>query len=133
MDWIENDSWKVWFIVTVYNICDTISRFASPLLLRCSQKTVHILVYSRIIFFVTTYLLALKIEPAWIFQSDWARILNTVLLALSHGFTSIVLVLVPMNCSEKQKGKGGELGGVSLLLGICIGCLLASFLMGNIV
>ena len=133
MDWITNPSWEVWFIVTIYNICDTISRFASPLLLRLSQRTILVLVYARVVFFVTTYLLALKIEPASIFQSDWARILNTIMLSLSHGVTSIVLVLVPMNCSDKHKSKGGMLGGISLLMGICIGCFLASFLMNNIV
>ena len=133
MDWITNPSWEVWFIVTIYNICDTISRFASPLLLRFSQRTILVLVYARVVFFVTTYLLALKIEPASVFQADWARILNTILLGLSHGFTSIVLILVPMNCSDKHKSKGGMLGGISLLMGVCIGCFLASFLMNNIV
>ena len=133
IDFIESNSWETWYIVTMFNVFDMTARFISPVLLRYPQRTIYIFVYSASILFVTTYLLALQIEPASIFQADWARSLNTAGLGFSHGLTSIVLVLVPMNCSEKQKGKGGELGGVSLLLGVCIGCLLAQTLMCNIV
>ena len=123
----------MWFTITLFHLADTIGRFFASPLLNCSKRTIYIIVYTRIIFFITSYVLTLQIEPASVFQADWARILNTFLFAFSQGFASIVLVFVPMSCSERQKGKGGELGGVSLLFGVAIGCLLASFLMTQIV
>ena len=86
----------------------------------------------RSLFVATVILFAYQAEPAWLFQSDAGRIINLVLFAFTQGICSLVLIHVPMSCSETNRAKGGELGGMSLLFGILIGCLFSSFLFNNL-
>ena len=99
MDSIDNPSWMIFTYIAVFNTCDTIGRFLTGSFLGCNRKLMLSLCYIRTILLVTTVLCAYKASPAWLFDADWFRMVNCILMGITNGlFGSVAVVFIPMSC-----------------------------------
>jgi hypothetical protein len=83
----ERESWYSIIIILLFNIFDTAGRFMGGKF-HLPGKTVMILAALRTIFVVSTTMVALKSSPEFIFGSDWFKISNMALFAISNGYVS---------------------------------------------
>lgn len=84
-------AWYGLFMVTVFNIFDTIGRSMGGMpLFSLPDKIVIVSSYCRAIFIVTFFLIAYKVSPSGLFgnDADWFKVLNMILFAFSNGFIS---------------------------------------------
>eukprot|EP00343_Euplotes_focardii_P007156 CAMPEP_0205819138 /NCGR_PEP_ID=MMETSP0206-20130828/1382_1 /ASSEMBLY_ACC=CAM_ASM_000279 /TAXON_ID=36767 /ORGANISM="Euplotes focardii, Strain TN1" /LENGTH=307 /DNA_ID=CAMNT_0053112353 /DNA_START=439 /DNA_END=1362 /DNA_ORIENTATION=+ len=91
-DFLGNSAADIaWFsvlMITVFNVFDTIGRFAGGSIQVLSPNTVFGLTITRLIFIPTSVLIQLNYSPDWIFQKDWFRILNMAIFAFTNGYNS---------------------------------------------
>ena len=127
---------KAWFsvlIITLFNVFDTIGRFAGGYKQLLSPNTLFSLTVFRLIFIPLFVLIQLNSTPAWIFQADWFRILNMALFALTNGYNStLAMIYGPGFTDDKSKETGGLIMSFHLVGGIFVGALIASFGMDKI-
>lgn len=81
-----------WFFLlnsTIFNVFDTIGRKAggSPKF-NWAPKTIKIISYSRIIWLATFLLVAFQVGPAWLFNSDWFKVVNIMAFSITNGFVA---------------------------------------------
>ena len=80
-------SWNCLLLGFTFNFFDTIGRkLAGVPALMASGKTVKILSALRFIATITFLLTAFEIGPSWLFWSDWFKLLNMAMFALSNGY-----------------------------------------------
>ena len=97
--WDNEDSWFVLLTLTLFNIGDTIGRYAASVTcLQISRKPTLILNYGRTIFCVFFFLTAFEIGPSWLFLSDWFKFLNLFVFAVTNGFVSSLCVIMTPDC-----------------------------------
>lgn len=126
-------AWFSLLMITCFNLFDTIGRFAGGYIQLFTPKTVFILTVVRLIFIPTFVLIQLNANPAWIFQSDWFRILNMALFALTNGYNSTLLMIYgPTLARDVDKERAGLFMSFHLVGGIFIGALIASFAMDKV-
>lgn len=97
--WDNEDSWFILTTLTLFNVCDTIGRYMAGL--TCSQlprKATVILNYLRVIFIATFMLTAFEVGPEWLFCSDWFKLTNIVLFAISNGWFSSLCAIYAPDC-----------------------------------
>lgn len=91
-----------------------------------SSKAVLALSYSRVIFIATSYLIDYKVAPSWLFQADWFKLLNMALFSFTNGYCGTQCAAkATTQASDNLKDVVGTFVGVSMTLGIVIGCLVA--------
>ena len=83
----NRDAWYQLTMVTTYNLFDTIGCELVNRWRICGKNTVWIPIALRGVFVFTMIWIGLDDkEPAWLFQSDWFRLLNMALFSLSNGY-----------------------------------------------
>lgn len=126
-------AWFAVLMITLFNLFDTIGRFAGGYKQIFTPNTVFALTVFRLIFIPTFVLIQVKANPAWIFQSDWFRIFNMALFALTNGYNStLCMIYGPTLVSDKNKERAGLIMSFHLVGGIFAGALIASFGMDKI-
>jgi len=126
-------AWFAVLMITTFNVFDTIGRFAGGYKQIFSPYTVFILTVTRLVFIPLFVLIQLNSDPASIFQSDWFRITNMALFALSNGYNSTLLMIYgPSMVEDENKERAGLLMSFHLVGGIFVGALIASFGMDKI-
>lgn len=122
-DKTEAGQWNLTTINLVFNILDTVGRtLGGKVILK--RRTVVALSLLRTIFIFTTLATAVQASPAWLFQSDWFRLLNLALFALSNGYVStLCTVLAPQMVSKDQQQQVGLFNSIFLCLGITLGSI----------
>eukprot|EP00347_Sterkiella_histriomuscorum_P017529 403348991 len=133
MDFIENvhleGAWTRQLFIFIFNIFDTVGRWlADKSFGQSSDRVVLVLTYLRVIFIATFLLIAFDEPPMWLFgsNSDWFKILNMILFAVSNGYCSTQLAIkAPSRAPDSIKEQVGTLIGLFITLGIFLGSLIA--------
>ena len=82
--------------------------------------------YIRVVFIATSYLINYNTAPSWLFQADWFKLLNMALFAFTNGYCGTQCAAKATTlASDNLKDVVGTFVGVSMTLGIVIGCLVA--------
>lgn len=91
LDKIQDDTeragWYDIIIILLFNVFDTVGRFMGGKF-HLPGKTVMLLSALRSVFVITTTLIAFDASPDFIFGSDWFKIANMALFAISNGYVS---------------------------------------------
>ena len=126
-------AWFSVLMITIFNIFDTIGRFLASWVRIFTPKTLLILTLFRLVFIPTSILIQLEHSPSWLFQSDWFRITNMALFALTNGYNStLCMIYGPSLANNLNKEKAGIIMSFNLVGGIFFGSLIASFGMNRI-
>ncbi|CAI2362582.1 unnamed protein product [Moneuplotes crassus] len=124
---------KAWFsviMITIYNLFDTIGRFAGGFVQILTSETLFYLTITRLVFIPTSVLVQLNSRPSWIFQSDWFRILNMALFAVTNGYNSTLCMMYgPSQTDKNSKERAGIIMSFHLLGGVFVGALISTFVM----
>ena len=123
LSFLRNFSENALFLITVFNIFDTIGRTLGGIerfIMR--EKFVIILTYARFIFIGTT------VGIAWSGHSglgaDWFILLNDMLFAITNGYcSSAAAVLAPRKAEQNKKEAVGIYVSLCLSFGIFAGSL----------
>ena len=125
--WKDEESLFILTTLTLYNIWDTVGRSAASW--KCSQiSTRWVLIgsYLRIIFVPIFFLIAFEVGPSWLFNSDWFKIVNLSIFALTNGWlSSLCAIMAPDAVKQSERGDIGALISPVLLAGITLGCCFA--------
>ena len=95
--WQNEDSYFILTTLTIFNIWDTIGRTAAGIkCMSLSRKATVCLNYARTIFIATFLLTAFEVGPAWLFYSDWFKLVNMSLFAFTNGWlSSLCCIMAP--------------------------------------
>mmetsp|Transcript_34011 Transcript_34011/g.41939 ORF Transcript_34011/g.41939 Transcript_34011/m.41939 type:complete len:135 (+) Transcript_34011:898-1302(+) len=93
--WEHEESWFVLFTLTLFNVFDTIGRSAASWkCMELSRKTTLVLNYLRTAFLPLIFAIAFEWGPAWLFNSDWFKLVNLALFAFTNGWLSSLCVIM---------------------------------------
>lgn len=111
----------------IFNVFDTIGRWAGgKKQLDLQISTVNISSYLRTLFIGTFLLTDFIAPPAWVWNTDWFKILNLVLFAFTNGYIStLCAVKAPGTVKETRRAIVGAYIGVFIGIGILLGSILA--------
>ena len=125
--WEKEDSYFILMTLTLFNVSDTVGRYAASVsCMQLGRPVTLLLAYLRGLFLITILLTAFEVGPDWLFNSDWWKILSESAFAFTNGWlTSLCIILAPMCVQEKERGGIGALISPVLLGGICLGTLIA--------
>ncbi|CAI2366910.1 unnamed protein product [Moneuplotes crassus] len=127
---LADQAWFSVIMITLYNFFDTIGRFAGGFVKIFSPTTIISLTITRLIFIPLSVLVQIGSTPSWIFESDWFRILNMAIFALTNGYNSTLCMVYGPSCTDKNsKERAGIIMSLHLVGGIFGGSLISSFLM----
>lgn len=125
-----NKSAKGWFnmtMITLFTLGDTLGRAMVNVWRPFNEKTIVFLTVGRAIFIFTGIAVQLCMSPAWIFQSDWFRIINMLLFAVMNGYNiSLIMLFGPQRVKTLDKERAGLIMNFNLIGGVCLGCFLAA-------
>jgi hypothetical protein len=131
-----NSSEKAWFnilMITIFSFGDTLGRFLAGPLKLFTSKTVVILTFGRLIFITSAVLVQKSVSPAWLFQSDWFKIVNIWLFAATNGYNMAVIMLFgPQKVKAIDKERAGLIMNFHLIGGVWIGTVFAAFVMEKV-
>lgn len=126
-------AWFAVLMITTFNVFDTIGRFAGGYKQIFTPSSVFTLTVFRLIFIPIFVLIQVKANPAWLFQSDWFRLFNMAIFALTNGYNStLCMIYGPSLVEDKNKERAGLLMSFHLVGGIFAGALVASFGMDKV-
>ena len=136
-DFLDNNSSREsWFdilMVTIYAVIDFIGRWQANWWVPFNPKTVIYLTLVRAIHFPLCIMIQLACPPAWLFQSDWFRILNVSIFGWTQGYnTALVMMYGPQQIKSNEKEKAGIIMNFHLMAGICLGTWIQAFGMKEI-
>ena len=83
ISFIKNESWQVWFIITLYNITDTISRFLTERWMILTTPTTILATLIRFIFIAFAFLSAYEVP---IFSNDFVKMINLLMIGFTNGY-----------------------------------------------
>jgi len=78
-------SWYDIIIILQFNVFDTIGRWLGGKL-HLSGKTIIAMSYLRVVFVVSTALIAVEASPGFLFGKDYFKVLNMMLFGISNGY-----------------------------------------------
>ena len=94
--------------------------------MQISRPATLILTYARSIFAVTFLLVAFEVGPSWIIDTDWFKIVNMALFALSNGWlNSLCVIKTPEYVPQEERGDIGALVNPVIVGGVLLGTALA--------
>ncbi|CAI2369597.1 unnamed protein product [Moneuplotes crassus] len=125
IDFFENQSWEVWFAISLFNFADTAGRYASELKVVLTENTTAVATLLRFIPIAFAFLSAYDIP---FFSHDVFKIANIILIGLSNGYVGNCQMVVAVNNSRvRDKGITSMFMSVFLIFGVTVGSLIASF------
>ncbi len=85
-----------------------------------------IITYSGIIFVATSFLIAFKERPQWLFGSDWFKITNMLLFSFWNGYCGAqCAVKAPSKAPDYLKETVGSFVGNFIPIGLMIGSFIS--------
>ena len=119
-----------WYNITslmINSSTDTFGRFIGGLKgFDLNRKTIAILSIGRIVFFGTFLLIAFETRPYWLFGADWFKLLNYFVFAFLGGYlNNLCCIKAPQTVKGKEKAQVGSFIGITISIGVLIGCLFA--------
>lgn len=127
---------KSWFnilMITIFSSGDSIGRYLAGVKQLFSHKTIIILSLARWIFFITSILIEVAVQPSFLFKSDWFRIVNMFLVSTTNGYVvSLIMMYGPQVVPQKDKERAGMVMNFYLIGGVVFGATIAAFGMSEI-
>ena len=121
----SNSSRESWFdisMVTIYAVIDFIGRWMANCFVPFTPRSLLYFTLSRLIHIPISLMIQLACSPAWLFQSDWFRILNISIFGWTQGYnTALVMMFGPEQVKNHEKEKAGIILNFHLMAGICMG------------
>ena len=125
ISFIENQSWQVWFVITMFNITDMISKFITEKYVILNTYTATLATIGRSIFIGIAFLSAFEVR---FFSNDFVKIANFLIIGFTNGYISNCYIIIACtNAPVKEKEITSKFMGVFLMLGVLLGSLIASF------
>ena len=120
------ESWYQLLVVFIFNLFDTVGRYAGGLKsLDLKIRNVKLGAYARLIFIATFLLTDFEAPPKWISNVDWFKLLNLVLFAFTNGyFGTLCAVKAPGTVKESRRAIVGAYIGTAISMGILLGSIL---------
>ena len=122
---------KAWFgltMVAVFNACNTVGPIVAGRYPLYPPRLAWIPAFLRSVFVPTFLLIALAQPPQWLFCSDWFRLVNMALFALTNGHVvTVCMCSGPDRVTKEDRELAGFIMGFSLSAGIFVGALIATF------
>ena len=125
ISFIKNESWQVWFIITLYNITDTISRFLTERWMILTTPTTILATLIRFIFIAFAFLSAYEVP---IFSNDFVKMINLLMIGFTNGYIGNWQVIIA--CKKAlyhEKELTSKFMSFFLALGILLGSIITSF------
>ncbi len=116
-------TWTFWLIVFVFNIGDIVGKWiAGKPWGFVNDTAAYIITYGRFIFILTANLIKFKVSPSWLFDSDWFKLLNLSLFAISNGYCITIMAMkLPSKAPDDKKEDIIKFLGIFILSGLVIG------------
>lgn len=115
-------------MIFTFNVFDTIGRYAGGAYQLFTPRTVIILTVLRLVFIFTFIGIGKEWGPAFLFSSDWFKIVNMMVFALTNGYNSTLLMIYgPSIVRDEHKERAGMTMSFHLVGGIFAGSLIATF------
>ena len=112
-------------LVLVFNIFDTVGKYASDLLPKPRIRTFIIIILLRFLMFPLFLMMVQRWNVAFI-REDWFALVNMGVFAVSHGFVvSNLMICAPEKADDNEKETAGFMMNLPLTMGIVSGSLLA--------
>ncbi|CAI2369505.1 unnamed protein product [Moneuplotes crassus] len=125
LGFIHNVSWEVWLIISLYNLADTISRYASEYFTILNAKTALV---TTIVRFASVGAFFLAAYDITFFRNDYVKIVNIVIIGFSNGYISNCQIIHAVkNAKDQDKEITSKFMVVFLVLGIALGSIASSF------
>jgi solute carrier family 29 (equilibrative nucleoside transporter), member 1/2/3 len=121
---VDYDSWYQLTNVFLFNVFDTIGRWAGRKE-RLGSRAVNFASYLRIVFIGSFLLTDFRLSPLSLWDSDWFKLSNLFLFAFSNGFISTQCAIKAPACVETdRKAQVGAYVATCNQLGVLIGSIL---------
>lgn len=112
-------------LILVFNIFDTLGKYASDIMPKPSIRTSVIIILLRFAMFPLFLLMAEKMNFMFI-NEDWFALVNMAIFAITHGFVvSNLMISAPEKAKDNEKETAGFIMALPLTAGIVSGSLLA--------
>lgn len=124
ISFVSDAAWFDLFMVTVFNVGDTIGRYIGGVPIFQipigNTKLMHVLGFARLIFVVISILIML-----WQIHSPLIQISNLILFAFSNGYlSSIFFCFAPAVVDDSEQDQLGNLMVIMITLGVSVGGLI---------
>ena len=124
---IDSGSWFFLTMIIIFNVADTVGRYCGGKpAFNIHSRSVVIGTAVRTIFAATFLLTGFEVGPSWLFNSDWFKMTNMVLFALTNGyFSTLCAVKAPQAVHVEERSKVGSFIGIGISSGIVLGSIFA--------
>ena len=130
MDFIESDSWKVWFINLLINLPDMCGRFIYTLFPIWNRFLIYSNIFARLILLTILFLSASHFS---IFKYDVIKIINILVFMFLHGYgTNALWAISYENIEKNELELVGKSMAFMLIGGIVLGAVVAALGLSKI-
>jgi hypothetical protein len=123
---VNTEAWYQLTVVFIYNCFDTVGRWlgGNPKF-DLSRHKIRFWSHARVIFIATFLLTDFVAPPAWIWNTDWFKLLNLIAFAMSNGYlATMAAVKAPGTVKESRRALVGAYIGICVGIGVLIGACL---------
>jgi equilibrative nucleoside transporter 1/2/3 len=123
-------SWFVVLLITTFNVFDVLGRQAVSVYM-LSHRVLIFATFGRLLFVMTTVMIAAQLPPPAIFSGAWFIFLNMALLAFTNGYYSTHhMIYGPSQVEGYLRDKAGSMMATALVAGIFVGSVLSLMFSG---
>ena len=125
ISFIENESWQVWFIATLFNVADMISKYLTEKYVILNSRTAFLATISRCLLIGIAFLSAYEIS---IFSNDYVKIANLLMVGFTNGYVSTCQMILACNkVSFQEKEITSKIIVNFIMFGTFLGSFISSF------
>ena len=125
ISFIDNETWKVWFVITLYSASDMISKIIAQKWMLLTTFTTVLVTMIRSLFIGIAILSALDFD---LFSDDLIKIFNIIAIGFTNGYTSSCQIIIAWsNAMPYEKELTSKMMSFMIILGIILGNVISSF------
>ena len=95
-------------MLSLFSVGDTLGRFLGGVVKIFGPKSVIFFTLFRLIFVASSVLIQLEVSLGWLFRSNWFKLLNMFIFAVTNGYNiTILLVYAPQQVDIFNKERVG--------------------------
>jgi equilibrative nucleoside transporter 1/2/3 len=123
-------TWFVVLLITTYNVFDVLGRQAVSVYM-LSHRVLIFATIGRLLFWMTTVMIAAQMSPPAVFGGVWFIFLNMALFAFTNGYCSTQhMIYGPAQVEGYIRDKAGSMMSTALVAGIFVGSVLSLLFSG---